>query len=285
MAIASSPRPKKVASAPKPKKVTASASSPKPKKPKLPAKEKTASVPKPKIPKRPTNKKTVVVKDDSTKLLGGEKHEAPEEWATKEEPVVAEYPTKETTLSDLCDSTFARKKNVKKLELTDHTLALQNKKNKDNTAAATSITNRISFTEKVVNDEHVDTGPRVEIVNGKIVLKESSLVVGEKESTIVEGEYEEIEEGIHATSRYSSFLIKKKSTPWGIEETRLFYQALRQCGTEFSIMQSFFPSRTRRELKLKLFREEKQHPVLVNSALEKSLPLEVASIEMHNFKR
>lgn len=224
MAIASSPRPKKVASAPKPKKVTASASSPKPKKPKLPAKEKTASVPKPKIPKRPTNKKTVVVKDDSTKLLGGEKHEAPEEWATKEEPVVAEYPTKETTLSDLCDSTFARKKNVKKLELTDHTLALQNKKNKDNTAAATSITNRISFTEKVVNDEHVDTGPRVEIVNGKIVLKESSLVVGEKESTIVEGEYEEIEEGIHATSRYSSFLIKKKSTPWGIEETRLFYQ-------------------------------------------------------------
>lgn len=49
-------------------------------------------------------------------------------------------------------------------------------------------------------------------------------VVANQDSLIVEGEYEEIEEGIHASSRYSSFLNKKKSKSWSIEETRQFYK-------------------------------------------------------------
>jgi hypothetical protein len=49
-------------------------------------------------------------------------------------------------------------------------------------------------------------------------------MVANPESQIVEGEYEEVEEGIHAASRYSSFLNKKKSKSWSIEETRQFYK-------------------------------------------------------------
>ena len=49
-------------------------------------------------------------------------------------------------------------------------------------------------------------------------------MVANQEAQMVEGEYEEIEEGIHASSRYSSFLNKKKSKAWGIEETRQFYK-------------------------------------------------------------
>ena len=49
-------------------------------------------------------------------------------------------------------------------------------------------------------------------------------MVANQEAQMVEGEYEEIEEGIHASSRYSSFLNKKKSRAWGIEETRQFYK-------------------------------------------------------------
>lgn len=108
-------------------------------------------------------------------------------------------------------------------------------------------------------------------------------VIANQDSAIIEGEYEEIEEGIHASSRYSSFLNKRKSKSWGIEETRQFYkvvlplndifdnvkwlifrftfyflvyvaQALQQCGTEFSVMETFFPERSRKELKLKFFR-------------------------------
>lgn len=38
-----------------------------------------------------------------------------------------------------------------------------------------------------------------------------------------DGDYEEIEESIHATSRYSSFTSKRSAKVWGIEETRIFY--------------------------------------------------------------
>lgn len=49
-------------------------------------------------------------------------------------------------------------------------------------------------------------------------------MIANQESVIVEGEYEEVEEGIHASSRYSSFSNKRKSTNWTIEETRDFYK-------------------------------------------------------------
>lgn len=81
-----------------------------------------------------------------------------------------------------------------------------------------------------------------------------SQVVGGPDTTLVEGEYEEIEEGVHASSRYSSFLNNKKAVCWGLEETRLFYSALQQCGMQFSLMQTFFPHRTRKELKRKYHR-------------------------------
>lgn len=64
-------------------------------------------------------------------------------------------------------------------------------------------------------------------------------------------DYEEVEEGNQSNSRYSSFLDKRKTKSWGLEETRLFYHVLRQCGLEFSMMQSFFPNRTRKEIKAK----------------------------------
>jgi len=49
-------------------------------------------------------------------------------------------------------------------------------------------------------------------------------VITNQEITLAEGEYEEVEEGAHASSRYSSFLKKRKSTMWSIEETKEFYK-------------------------------------------------------------
>lgn len=47
--------------------------------------------------------------------------------------------------------------------------------------------------------------------------------MGSNEAALPEIEYEEVEEGAHVTSRYSSFMNKRPSKPWGIEETRIFY--------------------------------------------------------------
>ena len=38
------------------------------------------------------------------------------------------------------------------------------------------------------------------------------------------------------------------------EETRTFYSALRQVGQDYSLMQTFLPGRTRKQLKMKFFR-------------------------------
>jgi hypothetical protein len=61
------------------------------------------------------------------------------------------------------------------------------------------------------------------MIDGKIVIKESSLVIQGPDSTINDGEYEEVEEGIHASSRYSSFTNRRNPRVWGLEETRIFY--------------------------------------------------------------
>lgn len=90
------------------------------------------------------------------------------------------------------------------------------------------------------------------MIDGKMVIKESSLIVND--AAINETEYEEVEEGALVNSRYSSFTNRRPAKAWGLEETRLFYNVLRQCGLEFSLMQSFFPNRTRKEIKLKFRR-------------------------------
>lgn len=113
---------------------------------------------------------------------------------------------------------------------------------------------------------------------GNIVINESSLTVAPETSL---EDFEVVEEGAHPTAKYSSFIDRPRWFPWGIEETRQFYEALRQCGTDFTLLQAFFPSRTRKQLKKKFFREEIQHPELIKATLNFGTPLDIKPFEMH----
>ncbi len=183
------------------------------------------------------------------------------------------------TLFDLCDSSFVRR-NVKRkksaINVRDGVggeggggggnendskmkiLGSSSLSNISASAAATAIAAAAAKDSLAKRNKIVETAkraagtPQVEFVNGKIVVKESSLVV--QDQSYADGEYEEVAEGSHATATYFSFLKRRKSAAWGLEETRLFYAALRQCGTEFSLMQTLFPGRTRKQLKKKYMR-------------------------------
>ena len=122
-------------------------------------------------------------------------------------------------------------------------------------------------------------GPQV-VLNkeGNIVINESSLTVVPETSL---EDFEVVEEGAHPTAKYSSFIDRPRCHPWGIEETRQFYEALRQCGTDFTLLQAFFPSRTRKQLKKKFFREEIQHPELIKATLSFGTPLDIKPFEIH----
>ncbi|KAI0562072.1 Transcription factor TFIIIB component B'' [Gracilaria domingensis] len=117
--------------------------------------------------------------------------------------------------------------------------------------------------------------------DGNIVVDSASLVVSAGTVTNAEAEggdvttFENHEYTKHITS--ATFSKRKNSSKWLAEETERFYQCLRKYGTDFLLMESDFPRRSRKQLKLKFKREEKDNPRRVDRALRATpLPLPTA---------
>lgn len=126
--------------------------------------------------------------------------------------------------------------------------------------------------------------PVVQIVDGEIVLQESSLMVpGQRRSVQeVEAEYEDVvEEDAQLAvvqASYNSFVNRKGPQHWGVEETKHFYEALRQLGTDFCSMETLFENRTRKQLKRKYKAELTRNPQLVEMALHPNNQTEIGKI-------
>lgn len=74
---------------------------------------------------------------------------------------------------------------------------------------------------------------------------------------------------------------RTKTTRWTTEETRKFYMALRQFGTDFTTMELMFPgTRDRRQLKNKFKKEERERPDLVYRYLDSQQPLDMELFEV-----
>ncbi|KAI8619266.1 hypothetical protein BC830DRAFT_804814 [Chytriomyces sp. MP71] len=116
-------------------------------------------------------------------------------------------------------------------------------------------------------------GPRIQIVDGQIVVDESSLVVTAVPAAQQEDEDREDMEvvdesagSVHITS--ASFRTGKiRGNRWNAAETDEFFRALSYFGTDFQMILLLFPHLTRRHLKAKFNTEEREHPNRVNNAL------------------
>ncbi|KAL3815883.1 hypothetical protein ACHAXA_010273 [Cyclostephanos tholiformis] len=71
-------------------------------------------------------------------------------------------------------------------------------------------------------------------------------------------------------ARHDSYSTKTRAVPmrWTPRETRAFYDALRQCGTDFGLMQMYCTGRTRMQLKRKFKVESRKNARLVDMALD-----------------
>ena len=96
-----------------------------------------------------------------------------------------------------------------------------------------------------------------------------------------EAPLEEVTEVAGAATVGGNYTTRCHTERWGLEETRRFYSAVQQCGTDFTLMQSLFPSRNQRQLKRKYKMEEKNHPHLVSMALQPNI---AKSIDMEPFE-
>lgn len=129
------------------------------------------------------------------------------------------------------------------------------------------------------NEKNASTsvGPVVQVVNGEIVLQQSSLVVsGTTTANNFNGQDDTsmlpiVEEEAHMAAvgaSYNSFVTRRAPQHWTVEETKQFYEALRQVGTDFGVMEMYFKGdRTRKQLKRKYQIEMTKNPALVEQAL------------------
>ena len=147
-------------------------------------------------------------------------------------------------------------------------------------AVVTATTSNEAPAEEVKDNR---SGPLVEIINGEIVIKESSMIVGgrrtmEEVDRELEGDIV-VEENTGITATYTSFTKRQKVQRWDVAETRKFYVALRQCGTDFSTMESFFDGadegnkRERKQLKSKYKRECRKNLHLIDMAMNPKIQL------------
>mmetsp|Transcript_12069 Transcript_12069/g.14646 ORF Transcript_12069/g.14646 Transcript_12069/m.14646 type:complete len:321 (+) Transcript_12069:92-1054(+) len=125
--------------------------------------------------------------------------------------------------------------------------------------------------------------PSVQLdASGKIVISEESLVFKRKrDDGTTAGMIDTGQEDIRIISS-SSFKKKRLTMKWTAKETEMFYTALRQCGTDFTLMSTFFPNRTRDEIKRMFKRQERKRPDLVFSAMDPraALSLDANTVDM-----
>ena len=129
-----------------------------------------------------------------------------------------------------------------------------------------SIPEKPKEDEEDVDEPEEMVVPQVKVgPNGQIIIDEKSLVIDQyKAQENIDRSDILVDEDTNGNGFYKR---RQKSKDWNKWETVKFYKALNTYGTDFLLMQSIFPKRTRQELKLKYKKEERLNNLLVEKAL------------------
>jgi len=110
--------------------------------------------------------------------------------------------------------------------------------------------------------------PQVQVIDGNIVINPQSLTINaaaEKDTGLAE--FKRVEEnGTRLNS--ATYSNRAKAEKWNKEDTELFYRAMTQFGTDFSLIARLFPGRTRRQVKRKYLIEDRADPRRVEAAIQ-----------------
>lgn len=112
--------------------------------------------------------------------------------------------------------------------------------------------------------------PQLKIgLNGEVIIDEQSLEI----QTTAEKEAKKVLSNTTCifmdefTGSNGFYKKQKRTKEWPEAETIKFYKCLHTVGTDFTLMLTLFPNRSRRDLKLKFKREEKVNENLIKKAL------------------
>ncbi|KAI7957147.1 hypothetical protein MJO28_004242 [Puccinia striiformis f. sp. tritici] len=175
---------------------------------------------------------------------------------------------------------FASSKNKKK------TTQQQQEKESSTPQQTTTVDNNDDEEEEeeevVEEDFNVDDyvpqaslyAPQLRVVNGQMILDQDSLEVDRRDQEVELDEMEVVEES-DATRLVNSNTWSKsiRGERWTVNDTGLFYDAVRLFGSDFEMISQLFPGRTRRQIRLKWNKEEKKSPEEITRALLGKKPI------------
>lgn len=126
------------------------------------------------------------------------------------------------------------------------------------------------------------SGPQFRIVDGQIIVDQTSLVMDRHARAVAtQGNMETVEENdftrLITSNSFMNTSKLKGPNIWNDPETELFYRGLRMFGTDFEMISKMFPGKQRRHVKLKYNREERHCPRRIDAALigEKTIKLDL----------
>lgn len=198
----------------------------------------------------------------------------------------------EIKMSDLCRNLRTGRKSARELELEKlDEEKLRKKKQQhgnelmreESTEAPESADQRLErlAKEKGLRREDTDRAvPNTMIVDGQIQIDESTLEIDRHADAAVERDADRLEgvDESELTRRVtqSTWVKRDKSGGWNEDQTDKFYEALRMFGTDFQMISKMLPGRTRRSVKLKFTREERQdEPRIKRALLGERLPVDL----------
>ncbi len=113
---------------------------------------------------------------------------------------------------------------------------------------------------------NANLAPQVQVVDGRIVVNRQSLTVQAQERQ----QYTRVVNEDQNRLNSMTYMNRISNERWSTEDTELFYKALSQFGTDFTLITHLFPGRERRHLKNKYTRENKRHPDRIDEAMNQS---------------
>ncbi|WZH44564.1 Transcription factor TFIIIB component B [Fusarium acuminatum] len=126
------------------------------------------------------------------------------------------------------------------------------------------------------------SGPQFRIVDGQIVIDQSSLAVDRHaRAAAAAGDMETVEENdftrLITSNSFMNTSKLKGPNIWTDAETELFYRGLSMFGTDFEMISKMFPGKQRRHVKLKYNREERHCPSRITAAVvgEKTVKIDI----------
>ncbi|KAJ5545451.1 hypothetical protein N7535_006163 [Penicillium sp. DV-2018c] len=175
-------------------------------------------------------------------------------------------------MSELCKDLRTGKKSKRETELRKIDQAEEERKKQGETPGSRASVKR-NEPEQERAEESVDwkpqSGPKMRIVNGEIVLDSASLQVDRHADAAREaGDLEDVvENSLTRKINQATYGKRSKTETWDEEMTDLFYRGLRMFGTDFMVISKLFPGRSRRQIKLKFNNEERRDPQRIKDTL------------------